>query len=338
MPRLVNRLSKYRLLLIGCIVAVIGVVISSQLFALSRVSLEAESSGQLQNAVVVSDSSASGSQALNFGQAATSCSGEPNTPGGPDPWGGCWPGPNSTGIAGCPALSTHNGDYRAGTGDVVENKLINGQLLISAAGTQNITVRCVKVVNGSYFPIDTERSGATSPSQILFDRVEVDCGGSQQTHAAFLLFGATVRKGRVLNCADAYRFSSNTVIEDSYCGDLNVTGDDANEWHYDCSQTGGGENMTIRHNSFVGKDTSDVALWPDIEPIDTVLVEKNLFIGTPGYKIYVGKPGRATTNVTVRDNRFGRGGYGPCSVENSTPAWTNNVWNDTGAAIPLSSC
>lgn len=280
----------------------------------------------------------SGSSSDGGDSSPANCSGATNQPDGADPWGGCWPGPSNTGIAGCPALSTHNGDYTASSGATVENKIINGQLRISEAGASNIVVRCVKVNDGGFFPIDTERSGATSASQILLDRVEVDCGGSQSTHGAMLLFGATLRKGRAYNCPDAYRFVDNVVIEDSYCSDLNVNGDDENEWHYDCMQTGGGQNVTLKHNSLVGRDTSDIALWPEYEPLNNVLVERNLLLGTPGYKIYVGRNTHPSTNITIKENRFGTGGYGPCTIDNASPTWTGNVWNSTGLALPISSC
>lgn len=272
--------------------------------------------------------------------ASTSCAGAANTPGGPDPWGGCWPGPNNTGIAGCPPLTPYNGTLRVGSGETVQNTLVNGQLLISSSGAKGINIKCVKVVYTGYFPVDTERSGLTGADQVVMDRVEVDCRGSQVTNAAFLLYGATVQRGKVTNCPDAFRYQDYSLVQDSYCGDLNVNGDVNNEWHYDCAQTVGGVNMTLRHNSFVGKDTSDVAIWPDLEPVNNVLVERNLLIGSPGYKIYVGKgnhPGE-TTNVTVRDNRFGPGGWGPCVIDGANPTWTGNVWNADGAVLPSSSC
>lgn len=267
------------------------------------------------------------------------CIGAADTPGGSDPWGGCWPSPDNTGIAGCPQMQTHDGDFRPSSGTTVENLIINGQLLINDANASDIVVRCVKVNWDGYFPIDTERDGAVDPDQILFDRVEVDCGGSRITNAAFLVYGATVRNSRVLNCPDAYRYQDNSVIENSYCGDLRVQGDDAQEWHYDCAQTTGASNMTLRHNTFVGKDTSDIAIWPDIEPVKSVLVERNLLLGSPAYKVYVGKGTGSTEDVTVRENLFGRdGGYGPCTIVNASPGWTGNLWSDTKAGLPVSTC
>lgn len=341
------------IILVVCLFGSIGVVmvfISSA--APFQASFEAESGANSATAVKISDSAASNTSAIKFTNTpVTSCpQNTPNTPDGPDPWNGCWPGPQTTGIAGCPALTTHNGDLNIGSNTTVENKLINGQLRIGASGATNITIRCVKVMSGTFFPVDTERDNATSPTHILLERVEVDCGGSPTTHAGLLLYGITVRKLNVHNCMDGLRYGGNVVLEDSYCHDLYAQGDEAQENHYDCSQTGGGENFTIRHNSLVGRDTSDIALWPEVwngtvVPIKNILVERNLLIGTPGYKLYIGKdhanvPGNAgsATNITVRENRFGGGGYGPCSVTNANPTWTNNVWNDTGATIPLSNC
>jgi hypothetical protein len=264
------------------------------------------------------------------------CPGAPNTPGGEDPWGGCWPGPNNTGIAGCPALTAYTGTVWAGDGDVVENMLIYGQLRVPG---MNATVRCVKVVTASeYFPVDTDYSARTNAAQATLDRVEIDCGGSQMANAAIDLRYATLTRARVYGCPDAFRNGSHSVIADSYCGDLFVDGDDDNSWHYDCAQTTGGTNMTLRHNTFVGKDTSDIALWPDVTSIDTVLVERNLLLGNVSYKIYVGGNGRSTTNVTVRQNYFGPGGYGPCTIVNAAPTWIGNAWVATGASLPVNLC
>lgn len=269
------------------------------------------------------------------------CIGAANTPGGPDPWGGCWPGPASTGIAGCPVLTVHEGDYWLGTGDALENTEVRGQLRVAQSGAKDIKVTCVKVTAGNqYFPVDTERGNVTGPDMVIMDRIEVDCQGSQMANAAMLVFGATVRHARVSNCPDAFRIQDHSLVEDSYCGGLNVNGDTNNEWHYDCAQTIGAVNLTVRHNTLDGKDTSDVALWPDIRPIDGAMVERNLLLGDVAYKVYVGKgnhPGE-TKNVTVRDNRFGPGGYGPCSVDEAAPVWSGNVWNDNSAALPMSAC
>src|SRR5579862_8760229 len=62
------------------------------------------------NAAVVADSHVSGGQYVQLGSiptstssAASSCTSYiANTPGGLNPWGGCWPGPNNTGYENAP--------------------------------------------------------------------------------------------------------------------------------------------------------------------------------------------------------------------------------------------
>jgi Domain of unknown function (DUF4082) len=255
----------------------------------------------------------------------------------PSPTAGAWPNETNTGVAGCPPLTRRDSDLRVKTsGTTVENVELHGQLTFED-GVKNVTVRCVKVISGTWFPVDTERSGYTSANDLLFERVEVTCNGSDISSAGMLLFGATVRKGRVYDCTDAYRWSSEVVIEDSLCHKLQAGGNDP---HYDCAQTGGAQDVIIRHNTFIGRDTSDVAVWPDLGPVDNVLIENNLLIGSPGYILYVGKNSKTdpVTNIVVRNNRFGPGYWGPCTIENANPVWEGNVWHASGLPLPRSSC
>lgn len=154
-----------------------------------------------------------------------------------------------------------------------------------------------------------------------------------------LLQGVTVRNSRVMGCTDGYRFLDNVTIEDSYCADLRVLGDDDNSWHYDCSQSTGGNNVILRGNYFKGRDTSDILLKSDLKAINNVLVEKNIFDGDndlgPSYLVYSVNGGYGVpTNVRFLNNRFTRNyTYGVCSFQAPYPVWTNNVWNDTSAVI-----
>ncbi len=209
---------------------------------------------------------------------------------------------------------------------------MNGQVRITG---NNVTVRCVKVVDGGLFPIDAERGGYTSASDVLIERVEVDCGSSAGTHAGLLLFGATARQVNVHHCTDGFRFADKVTVEDSYCHDLNST--DPNDPHYDCAQTSGGSGLIIRHNTFVGRDTSNILIKSDLAAISDVLIENNKFLGTPGYHVYSVTGGYGTpSNVRFLNNRFGRSfGFGPCSFNAPAPVWSGNVWDDDGAVIPL---
>lgn len=252
--------------------------------------------------------------------------------GGGTPAPSTWPSASNTGVAGCPALTTHNGSINLGNGQTLENRLVNGQVRITG---NNVTVRCVKVVDGGLFPIDAERGGYTSASNVLIERVEVDCGSSASTHAGLLLFGATARQVNVHHCTDGFRFADKVTVEDSYCHDLNTN--DPNDPHYDCAQTSGGSGLVIRHNTFVGRDTSNILIKSDLAAISDVLVENNKFLGTPGYHVYSVNGSYGTpTNVRFLNNRFGRNfGFGPCTFNAPAPVWSGNVWDDNSEAIPL---
>ena len=333
------------------VVVAASVLMGSAVYAATNyfASIQAETGSRSGSVAAVNDTSTSGGSAVKFGSEAMACAvNTPNVPDGTDPWGGCWPGPSTTGVAGCPALTTHNGDMViTSSNTTIENRLINGQIRANTEELTNVVVRCVKVVYGGSFAIDTERWNNLDPAQVLLDRVEVDCQGSAAANAGVLLAGATARNMRVYNCSDGFRFVESATIEDSYCHDLNTSDPDA---HYDCAQTSGGEDFVLRHNTMVGRDTSDIAVWPEVwggavVPVRNVLIERNLLIGAPGYRIYVGKdhpgvPGNtnSSTDITVRENRLNRGGWGPCSVVNATPIWQDNRFVDNDELIPLGAC
>ncbi|TAH32292.1 hypothetical protein EYC59_06060 [Candidatus Saccharibacteria bacterium] len=288
-------------------------------------SFQAEAGTRSGNTAVVSDTGASGGSAVKFTSVTST-----------------WPDTTNTGVAGCPALTTINGNYVVGDNETLENKLVKGQLRVPG---MNATVRCVKVqYANTYFPLDADYSSRTNASQALLDRVEVDCQGSQVANAAMDLYFITVRKARVYGCTDGYRFDSRVTIEDSLCSGLRVNGDENNEWHYDCSQTLGGTNVILRHNYFQGRDTSNILLKSDATPINDVLVENNYFTGDsdlpPSYLVYSVNGGHGVpTNVRFVNNKFTRNyTYGVCSFDSPYPVWTGNVWADTGQAINLSSC
>lgn len=101
------------------------------------------------------------------------------------------------------------------------------------------------------------------------------------------------------------------------------------------------------HNSLANQNTqtSNILLKADQGPIHDVLVTKNLFNGG-GYTVYWYDSGYRSTNGKITDNRFLRaptggfwpkgGYYGPwASNAAQAPQWTNNVWDDNGAQIPV---
>ena len=73
------------------------------------------------------------------GSAPSTCPvGQRNVAGGPDPWGGCFPGPGTAGVPKNIALSTYTGPMTITTpGTVIDAKIINGDITIA---TNNVKI------------------------------------------------------------------------------------------------------------------------------------------------------------------------------------------------------
>jgi hypothetical protein len=67
-----------------------------------------------------------------------------NTPGGADPFGGCWPGPNNTGFPAEIVLSAYTGPCDLYNLDnlVIDSKIINCDLLVYS---KNVTIKNSKI-------------------------------------------------------------------------------------------------------------------------------------------------------------------------------------------------
>ncbi len=109
--------------------------------------------------------------------------------------------------------------------------------------------------------------------------------------------------------------------------------------------TSGSYCIKIVHNRLENPhtQTSNILLKADQGPIHDVLVENNLFNGG-GYTVYWYDANFKSTKGIIRNNRFRRaptggfwpnGGYwGPYAPQaDEAPAWSNNVWDDTGAPV-----
>ena len=139
--------------------AVIGQYFLSQSHAATPfVSAEPESGTLTAPASKVADATASGVQAVKFGTTVVpgSCIGALNAPGGPDPWGGCWPGPQNTGYPkGLPGdtrtpvtLTNYTGPQEIKTcGAVIENKIVPWLYISAGNGTHSPNTPCITIKN-----------------------------------------------------------------------------------------------------------------------------------------------------------------------------------------------
>lgn len=105
---------------------------------------EVEGGTRAGNVATLSDATASGNSATKFGQSASSClyprvtvtSGNQSSypaypvntqvyvPSGADPWGGCFPGPNNTGVPAGTQLTAYTGSCVITTPNTVIDKKI----------------------------------------------------------------------------------------------------------------------------------------------------------------------------------------------------------------------
>ena len=102
------------------------------------------------------------------------CPAATNTPGGRDPWGGCWPGPSNTGVPNGVALSAYTGPCRITTPNtVIDRRVVNCDLEIAASGVviRNSRINgTVGMAGGSLTIYDSEVIGGPPEPRLHDDR------------------------------------------------------------------------------------------------------------------------------------------------------------------------
>ncbi|HYH75045.1 MAG TPA: hypothetical protein VD735_03715, partial [Candidatus Saccharimonadales bacterium] len=230
---------------------------------------------------------------------------------------------------------------------VYDGCLFSGGLLVTAA---NVTVKRSKIegIVGAlnYGPYTNNLRGLT-----LTD-VEIDGSAYNDPHgqAAIGLDNYTCIRCDVHHTGRGANFRNNVRIEDSYFHDFKyVSGA-----HQSGIGSNGGSGSRIIHNNIqcngVGGSGCSGALvmYGDFDPIDDVLVERNLLNTDGSYCTYAGSTGTASgkayphgTNVRYVDNRFGKKYYNTCGDNgpaaaweyNSGNVWSGNTWLDGSGAI-----
>lgn len=294
------------------------------------------------------------------------CVGAANTPGGPDPWGGCWPGPQNTGypqgLAGDTrtpvTLTTYTGPTTIRScGVVIDSKVINGTIIIEAGnGTQSKSTPCVTIRNSLVKGVIFSETAGYGP--LLIEDTEVaptdlpwweNIGRSN-----FFAYRVNSHGGEgVIKC------DTNCEAKDNWVHGMHLGG----SYHYNAFGGNGTNNFRIEHNYASCGDwskvdasrTSDagcsavIGFYGDYAPIQNITITRNYLASSldtsssgkhtqaayclnPGY--YPGKPYPDTRNLTVTDNVFDRGGsgkcgvYGPTNSLNKVGAPNGNVWSN----------
>jgi hypothetical protein len=284
---------------------------------------------------------------------AGGCEGRPNTPDGPDPWGGCFPGPASTGVPDDTALTPYTGPCRVTVPNtVIDSKLVNCYLEVVAP---NVQIRN-SLVNGHVSADGPNQGGSFTITDSTVDAGPVNAqendGNSAIGSSNFVATRVeTVRGIRGVWC------EYDCTIQDSY-----IHGQDKDEGghaHMSGIRVGSGARQHIVHTSMacdapeVPPDagcSADLTGYGDFAPIQNNLIERNLFLwSTGGTCAYGGstrgKPYSDGSNNVFRDNIFqrgpgnrGSGALGHCGYWSAITdldagqrgnQWINNRW-DTG--------
>jgi hypothetical protein len=266
------------------------------------------------------------------------CAAPRNTPGGPDPWGGCWPGAANTGPTG--ALTAWTGGCTITTaGAVIDSRVVNcDPFTINAQG---VTIRNSHV-NGRI-----DGSGAN----LLIDRSFIDATGNGNTWRA-LTTGehSTVRRSEVIGGYSS-GWCQTCRLEDSWFH--GIEGDHSSAMRFD-------QHVVAIHNVFScdapnpDACSANTSGYADFQPTKDWLVQRNLYTAHEmWYCAYGGGttaqagPGGPVgpdyaTDIRFIENVFQRGRYGTCgrawAITDFDPNRSGNVWQgnrwDDGTLIP----
>jgi Domain of unknown function (DUF4082) len=263
--------------------------------------------------------------------AAGACSGAAGTPGGPDSFGGCWPGPDNTGAPAAlkNALTNYSGTCTIRQDNtVIDGKNINCDGIANYA--RNVVIRN-SVVRSTIL-------NQTDAASLTVENSTIDGGDAYMGTLMgpnITVLGSNISGGEhVVHC------SSNCRVENSWLHDP-FDGSKLG-WHQNGFLSNGGSNFTITHSSVScrGGCTAAISLLND-GSLANAQVSRNLLVASPdaSFCAYpfgsVSKNG-GRTNLVWTDNVFQKGNNGKCATygpvyefnSSSGNRWSGNRWVD----------
>lgn len=241
------------------------------------------------------------------------CSAAANTPGGPDPWGGCWPGANNTGVPSGVNLSAYSGSCNI----TASNTVIDAK-----------TIDCGLVVTGSNVTIeDSQISGTVQNNgngHLLIENTTINGGDDQSESVGGS--NITILRSNIYGDQHEIYCGDTCTVEDSWLHD-NFNGQAAG-WHQNGFLSTGGSNYMLEHNSVycVGGCTADITFIPN-DNVSKATVDKNLLVASPdsAYCLYPSsdppaKPG-VFNQMTITNNVFQSGSNGKCATYGPVYGW-----------------
>jgi hypothetical protein len=278
------------------------------------------------------------------------CVGVVNTPGGADPWGGCWPGPHNTGYPhGLPGdtrapvtLTAYTGPTTISKcGVVIDSKIVSDEIVVTAGnGTHSPDTPCVTIKNSLVKGVIHTDDASYGPVVVTDTEVAVPGLSWWENIGRYNVFVWRVNSHGsegVIKCAD-YCAAYDSWVHGMYLG---------GKYHYNAFGGNGMESangyFAIEHNWASCGDwadwdpqhdagcSADIGFYGDFAPIRNITINKNYLAGAriasnvpqagsaqPGYCLnpghYQGKPYPNPSNVKVTNNVFGRGDTGKCGM------------------------
>jgi hypothetical protein len=265
---------------------------------------------------------------------APRCSGPADTPDGADPWGGCWPGPDNTGVPLGTSLSVYHGSCELSADTIIDDKAVDCALNVNSG---NLTIEN-SMVDGEVY-----NNGSGS---VLIKNTTMN-GGRAETETV-LGSNVTILDSNLYGNQHEVYCSNNCIVKNSW---LHSNHDFGSADHQNGFLSTGGSGYNLQHNSVycVGGCTGDITFIPNKDVSDAV-VNNNLFVATAdaAYCLYPSsdfpaKPG-IVEEMTITDNVFQRGPNGNCAhygpvygwvSPNNDPGtdgyhnvWSGNIWDD----------
>ena len=297
--------------------------------------------------------------------ASAACTAAADTPGGPDPWGGCFPGQANVGVLSSTQLV--NADTASMTPPNAALPSDNAGWYFYPAGNY-IRVRSANAVidgisdsDGVYVPagdsltVKNSQTGAINDQGVSLTVENSTVNGGNQTTSPtisgqnVIVLSSNLYGGKdEINCG-----GSNCTVENSWLHDNYPA--PANGAHQQGFFADGGTSYNLQHNSIfcAGNCTADVSFIPNTN-MSGVTINQNLLVASPSssYCLYAGsdapsKPGVinqvSVTNNVVQKGANGRcGQYGPVATfdtPNAAPGtngydnvWSGNTW-DNGTVL-----
>ena len=227
-----------------------------------------------------------------------------------------YPDETNTGVPGGTVLTDSGSLVISTNGAVVENLRILGSVSVTA---DNVTIRNCHIIHDGFYPL--ENSG----TNLLVEDCEIE-GTNEFVTTSIGFTSYTIRRSNLHGAADGTKSDSDVLIEDCFIHDLAIGVDT----HNDGTQSTGGSNVTLRHNTYrLGNQPSVSAciqLGNEGGPNSNWLVEDNLLDGG-GWTINASEDPDANENMRFLRNRFTRrAGFGAGFVAGS--AWFGNYYDD----------